>query len=84
MICGCQVTKMFSTRYGSANASSARGPCNFGPLTDLAISVFGEVSINTVYPNPHFSQAWALKIVQEKKWSVSLCVQELNHPRDFL
>ena len=27
---------------------SARGPCNFGPLTDLAISVFWKMSINTV------------------------------------
>ena len=34
--------------YGSAIASSARGSCNFGPLTDLAISVFREMSINTV------------------------------------
>ena len=50
------VTKIFCTRYGSANASSARSPGNFGPLTDLAISVFEEVSINTaVYQNPHFS-----------------------------
>ena len=31
-----------------ATAPSARGHCNFGPLTDLAISVFREVSINTV------------------------------------
>ena len=38
----------FCTRYGSAIASSARGPCNFGPLTDLAISVFEEMSVNTV------------------------------------
>ena len=57
VICCYQVTKFFCTRYGSANASSARGPCNFGPLTDLAISVFWEMSINTVYPNPNFSQA---------------------------
>ena len=48
VICCYQVTKIFSTRYGSANASSARCPCNFSPLTDLAISDFGEMSINTV------------------------------------
>ena len=29
--------------------SSARGPCGFGPLADLAISFFREVSINTVF-----------------------------------
>ena len=41
--------KNFSTRYDSAIASSARGPCNFSPLTDLAISVFREVSIHTAF-----------------------------------
>ena len=35
-----QFTKIFCTKYGSANASSARRPCNFGPLADLAISAF--------------------------------------------
>ena len=48
MICCYQVTKIYSTKYGSAIASSAWGPCNFGPFTDLAISVFREMSINTV------------------------------------
>ena len=32
-----------------AIASSARSPCNFGPLADLSISVFREVSTNTVF-----------------------------------
>ena len=27
---------------------------------------------------------WALKILHEKNWRVSLCVQELFHPQDFL
>ena len=48
VICCYQVTKFVSTRYGFAIASSARGPCNFGPFTDLAISVFREMSMNTV------------------------------------
>ena len=48
VICCYQVTKVFSTRYGFAIASSAWGPCNFGPLTDFAISVFREMSTNTV------------------------------------
>ena len=48
VICCYQVTKFFSTKYGSTIASSTRGSCNFGPLTDFAISVFREVSINTV------------------------------------
>ena len=49
VICCDQITKIFCTKYGSANASCARGSCNFGPLADLAISVFREVSINTVF-----------------------------------
>ena len=48
VICYNQITQIFRTRYDSANTSSARGPCDFGPLADLAISVFREVSINTV------------------------------------
>ena len=47
VICCYQVTKIFSSRYGFAIASSAWGPC-FCPFTDLAISVFGEMSTNTV------------------------------------
>ena len=73
VICCNRTKKNFCTRYGSANASSARGPCNFGPLADLAISVFKEVSINTVLTKIH-----------EKNVRVSLCVQELCHPQDFL
>ena len=49
VVCCYQVTEVVSTRYGFAFASSARGPCNFGPLADLAISVFREVSIHTVF-----------------------------------
>ena len=45
--CRYQVTKIFSTRYSTTIASSARGPCNFSPLADLAISVFSEMSFNT-------------------------------------
>ena len=48
VICCSQVTKILCTRYGYAIASSAQGPCNYGPLTDLAISVFREMSFNTV------------------------------------
>ena len=49
VICCCQVPKIFSTKYGSAIASSAWGPCNFGPFTDLAISVFREMSMNIMF-----------------------------------
>ena len=86
VICCYQVTKIFCTRYGSAIASSARGPCNFGPLTDLAISVFREMSINTVLTQILTSLGmWALKILHEKNWRVSLSVfRNLHHPPNFL
>ena len=83
MICCYQVTKIVSARYGSAIASSARGPCNFRPLTDLAISVFREMSIKTAYTNPHVSWMWALKILHEKNWRESLHVLEFHHPPIF-
>ena len=64
-VIGCyQVTNIFSTRYGSANPSFARSSCNFGPLADLAISVFREVSINTVLAQIHTShrcQRWFMR-----------------------
>ena len=50
VICCYQVTKFFCTRYGSAIASSALGPCNFGPVADLEISVFKEMSITLCLP----------------------------------
>ena len=49
VICCYQITKICGSRYGFAIASSARGSCNLGPLADLAISVFREVSVNTMF-----------------------------------
>ena len=56
VICCTQLAKIFRTRYDSANASFARGRCDFGPLEDLAIVVFREVSINTVFTQIHTSR----------------------------
>ena len=85
VICCYQVTKIFCTKYGSAIASSARSPCNFGPFTDLAnFGLKGNEYKHCACPNPHFSWMWALKILHEKNWRVSLWVQELFHPQDFL
>ena len=50
LVIGCnQITKIFRTKFDSPNTSSARSPCNCGPLADLAISVFREVRKNTVF-----------------------------------
>ena len=58
---------------------------HFCPLTDLAISVFRKMSINTVLTQILTSRwMWALKMLHERNWHVSLCVQELFHPQDFL
>ena len=84
MICCYQVTKIHRTKYGTAIASSARGSCNFGPLTDLAISVCRVMSIKTMLTQLLTSLACGLKILHEKNWRVSLCVQELHHPPNFL
>ena len=61
MICCYQVTKKISTRYSSTIASSAWGPCNLGPFTDLAISVFREMSVNTVLTQILTSLEYGLK-----------------------
>ena len=54
VICCYQVTKIVSTRYGSATAYSAQGSCNFGAQADIAISVLREVSLNTVLTRTQF------------------------------
>ena len=71
--------KFFCTKYGSANASSARSPCDFGPRI---FGLSGSECKHCVCPNPHFS--WPLKIIHEKNLRVSLFVQELFHPQDSL
>ena len=81
-VIGCnQITNIFCTRYDSANTSSARGPCDFGPLADLPISVFREVrKKHCVYPNPHFSQVQ--KMVHEEELACeSLCSGTLSSTR---
>ena len=45
-----QVTKLFCTRWSFASTFSARSPCYLGSQADIAISVFWEVSKNTLLP----------------------------------
>ena len=78
MVCCYQVTKIDSSRYGFALASSARNPCNFGPLTDLAISVFREMSMNIMLTQILTSLCMsAPKRLHEKNWLESLPIMEL-------
>ena len=48
VIRGCLITKIFRTKYGSANASPARVPCNFRPQANITISVFQKVRVDTL------------------------------------
>ena len=50
VLCCCQVTTIFCSWNRSLIASSARNPRNLGFQGYVAISDFGEVSINTVLP----------------------------------
>ena len=55
-----QVTNFFCSRYGCASASFARSPCHLGSRPYFAISVFWEVSVNTVHPACHFERAFRI------------------------
>ena len=50
LLCYNQITKNFCTRYDSANASSARGSCDFGPLarnfTGLLLGLLGSCCLH--------------------------------------
>ena len=70
VICCKQITKIFCTRYDSANASSVRSLVILVLWQISQFRSFGKSEYkHCVYPNPHFSQ------------KSSLCVQELYHPR---
>ena len=83
VICCYQVTKIVSTRYDSANASSARSHCDFGPLADLEISVFKGMSIYTVFTQILTSLEKSLNTLHEENWRESLHVLEFRHPPKF-
>ena len=84
MICCYQVTKICGSRYGFAIASSAWSPCNFGPFTDLAISVFREMIMNIMLTQVLTSLCnLAQKRLHEMNWRESLPVMEFHHPPNF-
>ena len=66
-------------------ASSVWGPCNFGPFTDLAISVFRKWVFHTVFTQILTSlRGRPLKMLHERNWRESLHVLEFRHPPNFL
>ena len=60
-------------------------PCNFGSFDESRnFGLEGNECKHCAYPNPHVSWMWALKMLREKNWRVSLLVQEFHHPPNFL
>ena len=84
VICCNQVTNFFRTSHGFAIASSAWGPCHFGPFKDLTISVSKEMSMNIVLTQILTSLGCGLyKTLHEKNWRENLRVLEFHHPPNF-
>ena len=75
------MTKIFCTRYDSANTSSALGSCNFGPLADLTISVFQRSEFQT----PCLPKSTLLIGSKDDPWEElaceSLCTRTLSSTR---
>ena len=69
-------TKNLVICFGCATASSARDSCNCGPLTDFAISVFQEMTFNTMCTQ-------ILTYLECGLHRYFISVQELLHPPDF-
>ena len=85
MICCYQITKIFSTKYGSTIASLARGPFNFCPLADLEVSVFREMIFNTLFTQilTSFLNVGSKDVVGESKCLGTLTLEfsiTLVHP----
>ena len=74
VICCWQITKFFSTKYGSAIASSARGSCNFCPGTNLEMSVFGKMSVTLCLLKSSRLLNAALKILHPLLQLLSSCM----------
>ena len=85
-VIGCtQITKIFCTRFDSTYTSSARSLCDLGPLAELAISVFREVSKNTLFTQILTSRRRGLSRWFMRGTGVWVSAfRKLCHPRDFL
>ena len=65
----------FCSMYGISSSPSARSPRNLGSPADFAISVFREMSFNTVLPGCHFRKTlriWVMRSVCEELQVVSV------------
>ena len=85
VICCYQITKIFSTRYSSTIASSARSTCNFGPFYgSRSFGLWWNEYKHCVHTNPHVSWVWAPRMPHERNWLANLRVLEFRHPQNFL
>ena len=77
MICCYQVTKLFCSRCCFVSASAATGPCHFGPLAYLAIPVFREVTINTVFSQYLFPHRFFRRLTRRARGCVPPFLHEI-------
>ena len=83
VICCYEVTKIFCPKYGSA---IARGPYNLVPWQISHYRSFGKCVSTLCLPKSTLLVGAGSKdgSWEELECDVSLCVQKLCHPRDFL
>ena len=77
VICCHQITELFCKRCCFANASSARSPCHLGSQAYFAISVFREVSMNTVIPECHFCRTFRTRVMRNVCGCTHFCIFEI-------
>ena len=82
-MCCDQVTKTLCSKYGITSASSARSPCNHGPLAYFAdFGPSGSECKCCACPIPLFSAV--LDVIHEKSLRVGPLMTEPLRPRDSL
>ena len=75
-----EITTLFRFGHDCTSASSARSPCNFRPQTDITISVFREVSIDTMLtPGLVPLLLAAPPAIHEKSWESIDVVEHSYH-----
>ena len=90
-----QVTKLFCTKWSFASTFSAGSPCYLGSQADIAISVFWEVSKNTLLPRfrchchlipENCVQIHAILFLSDFLWNLLTSQEDLptDHSESFL
>ena len=72
-----QVTKLVCWTYCFASASSAGSPCHLGSQAYFAISVFWQMSFNTVLPKCHFRRTLRIRVMRNVCRCRHFCIFEI-------